>query len=184
MLTKSRHLRFIAAASVSLLLLAAGWAGAQPGLSMSDPVFGIRYQTGSIHFENAPRKLGQLCRDLGSENFWVYAYWKERDTEYFVLSSRKSEVSGAGAVIHRDKCIVGLPDWLLTGEARYGGPDKIDNSMKPNDAVVHGLALDLLHRYTVAFGSKQKFLEAARRHPPSHLMPILSSEFKEYAQQP
>jgi hypothetical protein len=147
----------------------------------------VIYDAQKVRFEQAPPSIGRFCRDLRGEKFWLYAYWKEADTEYFVLSNRKSEVSGVGVVLRGTECATGLPDWVLTGDARNGGPDKVNKPVRFSDTVLHGLALDVLRRYTAAFGGKKNFLQAVRMPPhsgPSYLEPVLRSEFEKFAREP
>jgi hypothetical protein len=154
---------------------------------MSDPVFGLVYDTGKVHFERAPPSVERMCAaDLqGRKNFWLYAYWKALDTEYFLLSSRESQESGGAAVIHGNKCTLGLPDWILSGEPSLN-PDNRDRSIVFPASVLHGLASDLLKRYSVAFGSKRNFLDATHRlrhFSPTDLPPVLRTEYEAFSKE-
>lgn len=147
---------------------------------MSDPVFGISYDPEIVHFETAPSKISSLCSESRGQKFWLYAYSRAGETEYFVLSNQESKVSGVGVVISGGKCVEGLPDWILTGNPEYS-PQARSNQFPPE--VVHGLAVDLLRRYATAFGGKNNFLEAMRKDglPPDDETPVLKEEFQKFS---
>jgi hypothetical protein len=162
--------------------------GGPPRWLMNDPVFGIVYDPHRVRFENAPPSLGKACAaDLRNQNaYWLFAYWKEADTEYLLTSSQRASVSGGAAVIRGIRCTLGLPDWLLTGERRYN-PDAGDTSILFSSRVLHGLAKDLLNRYSKAFGGKDPFLAAVRNlknfSSGKDLPPILRTEFQAFSKQ-
>jgi hypothetical protein len=161
--------------------------GAQPNWYMADPVFGIGYDTRKVSFERVPASLEKACAaDLGGrKNFWIYAHWKENETEYFVISNRESQESGGAAVIRDGLCTLGLPEWVLTGQANFN-PGNRDTSIRFPPTVLQGLAKDLLRRYMVAFGSKKNFLEAVRKDgfPPDEKIPVLKNEFDTFSKSP
>lgn len=185
----SHKLRSIGAISLGLVVLSGSFGQAQTGSLMSDPVFGITYDTRLVHFDRAPQSLERACAaDLrGRGNFWLYAYWKEGDTEYLVISNRDSQESGGAAVIRGNKCTLGLPDWVLRGEAKFN-PDNRDTSIRFTPAVLQGLSADLIRRYTAAFGGKKNFLGAVRRlsnfSPAADLPPAVAREFERFTKDP
>jgi len=184
---KTRRLLYIVASSMSVVLVFAMLGRAQTHIYMTDPIFGISYDVRKVAFERAPAFLGQACAaDLrGRKDFWVYANWKEGDVQYFVISSPRSQESGAAAVIHNGACTLGLPEWVLTGQARFN-PDNKDTSITFSATALHGLVVDLLRRYTAAFGGKRSFLEAVRKHgiAPDDKIPVLKEEFVRFSRSP
>jgi hypothetical protein len=112
--------------AISLVFLAATFGQAQTASrsTMTDPVFGIVYDRRNVHFETAPARISELCRDRRGETFWLYAHWNQSDTDYYVLSSYRSETSGMAAVIHGARCVEGLPDWILSGNPKFAFNEK------------------------------------------------------------
>lgn len=153
-------MRFIAVSNAVLLVATVALAQSNGRSTMTDPVFGMVYDTKKIHFESAPNKIIKLCRDLHGERPWVYASLNLADAEYFVLSDAKSETSGVGIVVKGGRCAVSLPDWLLYG---LGRPDNWDKSLEISNSAMNGLAQDLFRRYTSAFGGKANFIEAVSK---------------------
>ena len=174
--------------------------GPRPGLAqsqsrMSDPVFGIGYDPLRVHFEAAPAKISSLCPEAKGKRYWLYAYWHDAMTEYFIISNLESSVSGAGVIISGGKCVEGLPDWVLTGNLQYAPTEfrnghlarrNFEPSISFTPEVLHGLAADLLRRYTTAFGSKKNFVEAVRNDglPPDDKTPILKKMFASFSKSP
>jgi hypothetical protein len=162
---------------------------------MSDPVFGIGYDPLRVHFEAAPAKISSLCPEAKGKRYWLYAYWHDATTEYFIISNLESSVSGAGVIISGGKCVEGLPDWVLTGNLQYAPTEfrnghlarrNFEPSISFTPEVLHGLAADLLRRYTTAFGSKKNFVEAVRNDglPPDDKTPILKKMFASFSKSP
>lgn len=188
-------MRYIVVTSIFLVFLGIRSAQAQGKPLMSDPVFGISYDPSKVHFEAAPSRTSRLCPGLREARFWLYAYWRDGETEYFVLSNRKSSVSGAGVVISAGKCTEGLPDWILTGNPEYAPRAASDGnseaakrarSIKFTPGVLHGLATDLLRRYTAAFGGKKSFIRAVQKDglSPNNKMPVVKEEFEKFSKSP
>lgn len=189
-----RYITALTSICFAFLSLPAGHAQHQS--LMSDPVLGIVYDPAKIHFEMAPSEIGNLCPMSRGKKFWLFAYLRTAvGEEFFVLSNRETSVSGEGVVISGGKCIEGLPDWILTGNPEYGprdfrnGHEQLSasaGSIKFTPEVLHSLAVDLLRRYTVAFGGKKNFLHAMRKDglPPSDKMPILKEEFDKFSYGP
>jgi hypothetical protein len=171
---------------VAVIAAAVGGAFCQTPQMMSDPVFGMTYDTRKVHFDLAPTLVRIQCRGLPDKTLWLFAYWKERDTELFVLSGRESEVSGIGVVIRPGTCIQSLPDWVLTGDRGYwsgrGGPPPVQFT----ERVLQGLAADLLNRYARAFGGKNNFIEHVRTDglPIGELLPTIRREFESFVASP
>jgi hypothetical protein len=178
----------VAASSLALLLLNSAVLGAQPRSSrsmMSDPVFGIAYDPQRVRFEYSPERIGRLCPDLQNRRFWLYAYSKEGTTEYFVISNRESETSGVGVVLRGTQCVVGLPDWVLTGDSHLH-PEKAGQSIRFSNTAVIGLASDLCRRYSIAFGGKDAFLSALHKDglPLNDLLPSVRHAVYELSRTP
>ena len=176
-------MRSIVAAGIGLLCCAAGWA--QPRALMSDPVFGIIYDSQEVHFEYAPTLISQFCPSAQAKTFWVYARWKAGDLDFFILSNRDSELAGYAVVLRGKACSEGLPPWILTGDP-LNRPGRGNESIFFSETILRGLATDLLRRYAVAFGGKKSFLEAVRKGglPSADLPPVLRSEFEKFAKSP
>jgi hypothetical protein len=165
-------------------------AGAVAGPPHDDPVFGVPYDAKQVHFEDAPAKIGELCTDLRGKGrtFSLYAYWGAGDMEYMVVSDAVSQDTGVGVVLHGDVCYETTAEDLMNG-VYFSNPKK-GEAQKQIEALhdaLNGLAADLLRRYTVAFGGKQKFLRELHKLPhfdPADLAPLLRKRFEEYAKQP
>jgi len=166
---------------------------------MYDPIFAITYDTRDVRFEVAPASLEARCPDIDipkGAKYWIYAHWQDADIEIFLISSRPSRVSGGAAVITKSGCILSLPDWVLTGDLKYGPqvfedgklqPLEMSKSVKFSDRILRGLADDLLHRYASAFGGKKNFLDAWRKQGsfnPLDGFPVLRAEFKRFSDSP
>lgn len=180
-------IRFIAASRCLLLALFGLTTYAQSTSFMEDPVFFIKYNPGKVHFPLAPPEFERTCAtDLrGRKGFWLYAYWKNGNAEYFILNSKQTTLTGAAAVIRGGACELGLPEWLLTGKAEYH--ETIRFAVAIPEEVSRGLANDLFHRYSEAFGGKMSFLEALRKSgisPDRRETPLLADEFEKFAKQP
>lgn len=186
-------MRFIVVAISFLAVMMAQETGvAKPNSAMSDPVFGIGYDPTRVHFEIAPPVISRLCSEAHGREYWVYAHWKGPSAEFFIISNRESVVSGGAVVISGGKCTQGVPPWLLTGNPEYAPTELRDGRLQPLEldkgiaftpAVLHGLAQDLLRRYTAAFGSKKAFLDAVAKDglPPDENLPVLKTEFEKFA---
>lgn len=179
-------MRLIAVKSSLIALLVLAQAHAQPELFMTDPVFGVEYDMRKVHFEYAPESLERTCApDLrGRTRFWLYADWKEGNSEYLVISNRESQAYGGAAVIQGGKCVLGVPYWVLSGDPQFN-PGK---SVVFTDRALHGLATDLLRRYSLAYGGKKSFLAAVNgphRLPMTESLPVaLRREFDRFAKSP
>ncbi len=172
-------MRFIGTrASILLLVTLAGGVPGKAQSKMSDPVFGMGYDTRYVHFEEVPKRFADVCPRLREERYWLYAYFKEADTEYLVVSSLRSRVSGGGVVIRGRVCELAFPDVLL-----YGIPDTDAKDMAITPTVEHGLAADLFRRYGEAFGGKKIFLDERSRGglALSGLPPDFRREFEAYS---
>jgi hypothetical protein len=88
--------------------------------------------------------------------------------------------------------VAGNPDWVMTGDPKYAPLEYRDGALRPvvrdknlkfPDSALHGLARDLLRRYTLAFGGKKKFLDAVRHSgisPHSDLTIVIRDEFEKF----
>src|ERR1700679_155502 len=122
--------------------------------TFSDPVFGTTYDTKAVHFETAPARIAELCRDMGRGTIWVFAHWRQGDDDYYVVSSYMSETSGIGVVIQRGVCVEGLPEWILSGNPEFH-PFKEDTPVVFNALILRGLATDLLRRMLPPTGARK-----------------------------
>jgi hypothetical protein len=141
---------------------------------MTDPMFGIGYDTRKVHFESAPGSLGPACRrDLPPGNYWIYARFKATDgVEYVYLSGPALADSDPVTLqIRGAACSVIPVDW-----------DTPDKSKLPG-SVKEGLITDLFRRYVEAFGGKKEFVETLRDHVHNDITKnnytfVLSSEMR------
>ena len=159
----------------------------QSRVAMVDPVFSMSYDPTKVHFELAPPSLEERCPAARrGEKYWLYAYWKDGDTEFFLISSPASQLTGGAAVIRDGQCTLGNPDWVLTGNPEYHYGEKINGQIHFSEATLKGLASDLLRRYATAFGGKKNLLAEIHKQgiPPDDHLPQLKKAFDEFAANP
>jgi hypothetical protein len=141
---------------------------------MTDPMFGIGYDTRKVHFEYAPSSIGPACRrDIPSGNYWIFARWKDTDgAEYVYLSGTPiADYDAVTLQIHGSGCSLIPSDW-----------DTPEKSKLPS-SIREGLITDLFRRYVEAFGGKKEFVEALRDHVHNDITRnnytfVLSSEMR------
>jgi hypothetical protein len=141
---------------------------------MTDPMFGIGYDTRKVHFEYAPKSIGAACRrDLPSGNYWIYAHWKDADNaEYvYLYGAPIADDDPVTLQIRGTACSVIESDW-----------DTPEKSGLPG-SIREGLITDLFQRYVEAFGGKKAFVEALRDHVHNDITRnnysfVLSSEMR------
>jgi hypothetical protein len=156
------------------VLFVAGCAQAQP--PGNDPIFGMNFDAARVHFEKAPATLKARCPKLWdriskNEVFYVFAAATLDGKEYLLLSSRTTEVSGAGLMLEGSKCTEIAADGM------------IDDVPEP---VGKALAADAFRRYARAYGNKKAFLEAERKGglKPDEMGKRLRAEFEAFSRQP
>jgi len=170
---------------MGVLLLAAHGQQVKPGPPDSDPIFGIPYNSAHVHFETAPASIARICKEARGRGrvFSLYAYWKQGDDEYFVVSDAVSDETGIGVVLrHGTDCYETQAMGLIWGLNRTA-PQKGTVSIKVPETALEGLASDLLRRYAIAFGGKEAFLRAVHHlnhFDPADLGPVLGRHFEEY----
>lgn len=159
-------------------------------LMMADPLFGMSYNASEIHFERAPARINQLCRELRDRELWVYAVDKTAEAEYFIVSgflvvrpdtrAEKSaglEPDGGDAVeIQGESCYLGTLDWLLSGKMNPS-----PTAPKASRQVLEALVSDAVTRYVAAFGGKQNLIRALSSNHvvPGDLPPVLRNKLQE-----
>lgn len=154
--TSCRSVGILAALGIWLLFCAN--VNGQPRASsnhMTDPMFGIGYDTRKVHFESAPSSMGAACRrDLPPGTYWIYARWKDGgDAEYVYLSGPSiADYDPVTLQIRGAACSVIAPDWDTPGKSKLRA------------SIREGLIADLFRRYVDAFGGKREFVEALRAH--------------------
>ena len=136
---------------LTTFLFALSLAQAQP--PGNDPIFGMNYDAGRVHFEQATT-LRPRCPVLWdqipkAEVFYIFSTAIVEGKEYIIVSSKTTEVSGAGLVIQENKCTVMAAD------------DMLDESRRR--PLSKALSADALRRYSQAFGGKKIFLEALKK---------------------
>jgi hypothetical protein len=171
----------------SILLLAlCGLTYAQP--PSSDPIFGMVYDAKNVHFEQVAASVVQQCetyKPLKNKPFWLFAHAKVEGTEYFILSNRTTEDSGAGFVLRGTECAGWLAERIMYGESTISGTKEALPKWAPlNEPVLKALAQDAFRRYTQAFGSKKSFLDALKKGglAPKELPKVLREELAAFSQ--
>ena len=141
------------------LLFLGGAIEAQP--PSSDPIFGMVYDAKLVHFEQAPASVIKQCeteKSLKTKAFWLFAHVAMEGTEYFIVSNRITDVTGAGYVMRGSECVEWLPESIMSGEAAISGTkDALPKWAPLTDAVVRALADDAMRRYALAYGGKKNF---------------------------
>lgn len=144
------------------LICFGGGITAQP--PSSDPIFGMVYDAKTVHFEQAPASIIKQCeteKSLKTKPFWLFAHATVDGTEYFIVSNRITDVSGAGYIMRGGECREWLPERMLEGEAAISGTTEALPKWAPlTDVVVRALADDAFRRYAQAYGGKSNFLTA------------------------
>ena len=184
---------FTAVTNLVLVILLAQATWGQSPFTMSDPVFGITYDLRQVQFHEVPESLRQTCPAIRrGGRWWLYSYLRDGDRQFFVISSLSASESGASVVISSRTCVVGNPDWVLTGDSQSAPVEFRNGKVQPvilpkditfSDSVLHGLASDLLRRYAEAFGGKDKFLRVLREDGlpiDDWRKPALRSEFDKF----
>jgi hypothetical protein len=171
-----------------LLLLVRGAAKAQP--PSSEPIFGMLYDAKSVHFEQAPQAIIQRCekeKSLKSKPFWIFAQAKFEGTEYFIMSNRTTEDSGAGYIARGSECVEWLPERMMEGESTISGPKEAVPKWAPlTEPVLKALAQDVFRRYTHAFGGKKNFLDAVKKGglAPKDMPRVLREQLAAFSREP
>jgi hypothetical protein len=146
------------------------------------------FDSKSVHFEQAPASVITQCetyKPLKNKPFWMFAHTKVDGTEYFILSNRTTEDSGAGFIARETQCVEWLPDSIMQGESTLG-KDALPKWAAVNDAVVKALSQDAFRRYTQAFGGKKKFLDAVQKGglTPKEMPKGLREELAVFSREP
>ena len=174
--------------SVFVLLLFGCAAMAQP--PSSDPIFGMVYDAKSVHFEQAPASIIAQCetyKPLKNKPFWLFAHASVEGTDYYILSNRTTEDSGAGFIARGSQCVEWLPDSMMAGESSLpGDKNGLPKWAAMNEAVVKALSRDAFLRYTKAFGSKKSFLDAVQKGglAPKEMPRVLREELAAFSREP
>lgn len=158
---------------------------------MREPVLNVKYDIRGVQFELAPVSLPRCEGQLAKDKYWLYAQWKDGDSEFLVISSLATKYHPIGLVITSARCIVGDADWLMSGSPP--GPSSTRGPYQGftiPDSALHGVCADALRRAALAFGGKKKYLAMiAKFHvrlgdPEMDLTPEFMSEFVKFATSP
>lgn len=173
---------------VLLVLLAANAQSAAP-TALHEPVFGLRYELASTHFDVLPddeiRKCSTLADDERMQSrTWIYAAARNGSRQYYVIGGYsirsapnppnfpKYELNRYGTVIEIDgnECIVFGPAREVF-DARF-----FDEIPQP---VLEALADNLSVTLTQAFGGRDRLQREFRlqKIPLMHLSPELGKAF-------
>lgn len=168
------------------LLLACVAKGQPPS---SDPIFGMVYDSKTVHFEQAAAAVITQCetyKPLKNKPFWLFAHASVDGTEFFILSNRTTEDSGAGFIQRGTQCVNWLPESMIAGESALGSKDALPKWAALNDAIVKALSQDAFRRYTQAFGGKKKFLDAVQKGglKPAELPKVFREELAAFSREP
>lgn len=175
---------------LGLLLGGKSVAMAQARQMMDDPLFGIPYNPQVVHFEDAPKIIGELCPDLRNRKLWVYAQWGMKDTQYFIVSGfikthsdspssqEGSEPAfGTAVFLHRGKCTEDQSEYFLRREIN---PARGATPIAASNTVLVEIARNALQRYARAFGSKAIFLKQLSPSDRKALPPVLKEELERF----
>ena len=164
-------MRLIGTILSAFILLALVVGGASPLPQASDPIFGLKYDSLVVKFEPAPAQLYTACKELMDarlgRKLWIFArtgnpndqyvvvggYYLKRDSNGHVVSTMTDPV-GALVRLKGDRCELIDP------------PRELFDYPEANAIAIptlRELAKDAVCRYSRAFGSKTKFLEAMQR---------------------
>jgi hypothetical protein len=163
-----------------LLLFSTGIKAQPPS---SDPIFGMTYDAKLVRFEQAPASIIKQCeaeKSLKTKPFWLFAHATVDGTEYFIVSNRITEVSGAGYVMRGSECVEWLPARMMNEESAISGTKEALPKWAPlTDPVVKALADDAFRRYAQAYGGKKMFLDALRKGgtPPDEMPKLVREQF-------
>jgi hypothetical protein len=162
-----------------------------PGM-MDDPLFGLTYSPGQVHFETAPASIAQKCPGLSGRQLWAYAKWEGPTRLYWIVSGFVGvtpdgpgngpgylEPDSIGVVVEfrGSECRLSTPEMVLSGKS---GRSKKKRSVEITEEALNGLASDALRRYSAAFGGKAQFLQEVTRQRVNRakLPPVLRSHLK------
>ncbi len=143
-------------------------------VTMSDPLFGIAYDTTKIRFERLPAATARKA-DLGAQPQWIYARSESGGATYYVVAGFQriesddpaqpgfSMEPDFGAVL-KDKGgkvdVLGVPDRLY-GDDAIVSPQEL----KP-------LLADAVVRYIKAWGSKEALQKELQGYDDPSIVPV------------
>jgi hypothetical protein len=168
------------------LLFSGCAANAQP--PASEPIFGMVYDAKLVHFEQAPASVIVQCeaeKSLKSKPAWLFAHAKIEDTEYFIVSNRITQDSGAGYIARGRDCVEWLPERIMHGEST-DGKEALPKWAPLSESVLKALSADVFRRYTQAYGGKKNFLDALRKGglSPQEMPKVLREELAVFSREP
>jgi len=163
---------------------------ASGGLRFYDPVFGVLYDTGRVHYDAMPASIRRICPDFEQGTYWTYAHTQRGPTEYSVVMGVSPDQSGdsLGAVlaVTGSKCDGRDSLQVLSGfvpSGGYGagrtppglpgegakrvceripfGPCHYELRSAEEEAILRGLVKDALARATRAWGGAGAFKQQA-----------------------
>ncbi len=164
---------------VAAVLAANSLAGYAQTARNSDPVFGIQYNPKLVHFDKAPPLIAEACKDMQGKDLVMFAHFTDRNTQYFIVQEDLGEF-GVAVAIRGKHCTEIDSDRFL-----YEGTDALANQgiavrKREGTRVLDGIALDIVNRYSKAFGGREKLLNALG--PRANIMPnsAFRTDFKRY----
>lgn len=177
-----------------LVTLFSGLATSQEKQKMDDPLFAIRYDPSSVHFESLPASLVNQCKSLKGRynDAWVYGHAKAPDAEYFLVSGlmKYFDDPPTGKPIghiapDETGLIVALSGSTCAAKAQDGLEWIKDSAIwNVSEATFNNLVADVFRRYSDAFGGKSKFLKNIPSNRHQYLLPELRSRLEAFEKQP
>ena len=153
-----------------------------------DPLFEIPYDPQKIYFDSVPLTIKAHCPGLRDRyaSAWLYAKWKQEDTEYFIISGfladyRNGHVVaaeqdfGIAVAIRGSRCLYDQSEYFLRQEIN---PARDATPVKAADSVLNGIAADILTRYAKAFGGKKAFLKHITQSARDDLPPVVLKQLE------
>lgn len=162
--------------------------------AMSDPLFGITYDSKTVRFETMPKQLAIQCARLRGRysRAWVFGHFKSEDSEYYLISglmdlAKKGEAGnhqsivpdeGGGVIVavKGSECTQDQSEYFFD---QTTNPSKRATPIEASPSVLKGILQDAFERYTQAFGGRAEFL---RHVKPKAIGPsIIRVEFEKFA---
>jgi hypothetical protein len=180
---------------------------------VTDPVFGITFNSSEVKYEPMPVAARHLCPDFRRGVYWTFAHFRKNDADYFVVlgaaPNQDGDSFGTAIEIRGSKCQVADSKWMLSGflpPRGYSGgsewnhlpgleaPEVCDQGdchyvlrSAGEEALLRGLVQDALARGTRAWGGMARFKKevcSPQIMEDSSSMPVVQQELSNFCRQP